>query len=215
MNKKLEHKSSHFQKLIRSVIVLYGKSNSGKTSTLMDLLMLLNRAFVKKFINTNLVKTNRSGVMYYQDAMFIFYYKEHLIFLSTFGDTQDICEANCHFFERKQANRDIYVIHNGTVKHLKDLSSTEKKSFFARKLKPSFCISACRTDGGPADAIMYFSKKVLDDVQNVVWIRKWRDPKAYNPIYTDQKTPIITADDEQLAKEIRNFIDRMIKNYHI
>lgn len=205
---------------IKSLITLFGTSNSGKTSTLMDLVMLLTNATVKKYINTYLVDVNtKTGLNYYNDAMFIFKYKNLNVYLSTFGDYREICERNCHFFERKKyllKTGLIHVIDGKTIITMDKLpSKTQNKYYKKKEYQPDICISACRTDGGPVDAMMYFSDKILPQVQNEIWLRKWRDPQNYKPKPIDKMPSIINVDDDKLAKEIKQLLDRMIKGKSI
>lgn len=205
---------------INSLIVLFGTSNSGKTSTLMDLVMLLTNARVRRYINTFLVDVNpKTGRNYYIDAMFIFKYKGLNIYLSTFGDTRYICERNCFFFERKQElmkSNLIHVFDGKTITTMDKLPTKIQNQYLKKKeYQPHICISACRTDGGPVDAMMYFSDKILPKVQNEIWLRKWRDPKHYEPKPIDNKPSIINVDDDKLAKEIKQLLDRMINGKSI
>ena len=200
-------------KQYQSLIVLYGLGNQGKTSTLTDLLFLLTNARVRDFINKNLTKMDKKGLMHYKDGCYVLRYKGRGVFISTYGDGRIECERNKDFFESKEIDVPIYVIEGTTVRELNSMSSKEQQRKYYN-VKPNFLISACRTEGGSVDATMYLADKLLSKIQQEVWIRKFGIKEDELPEYVYAAYPIITKYDDIVARDIKAFINRVRNNRH-
>jgi hypothetical protein len=197
----------------QALIILYGLGNQGKTSTLTDLLFLLTNAQVKHFVNKNFTKKDKKGLLHYKDGYYVLRYKGKGVFISTYGDGRIECERNKDFFECKEIDVPIYVIDGKTVRELKSMSDKEQQRKYY-DVKPNFLISACRTEGGSVDATMYLANKLLSKIQQEVWIRKFGIKEGELPEYIDLTYPIITKDDDNVARDIRAFINRVRNNEH-
>ena len=199
INNKNEH---------QALIVLYGLGNKGKTSTLTDLVFLLTNARVKGEINKIFINIDKNGNQRYRDAFYVVMYKGKRIFISTGGDGREICENNIAFFERKGIKQKIHIIEGTAICELDSLSKADQNNKYYR-VKPDFIVSACRTEGGSVDANMYFADKLLSKVNQEVWIRKYGMKEGEMPEYIDAKHPIITKNDNDVASDIKAFIDRV------
>ena len=191
-------------------IVLYGLGNQGKTTTLTHLLFLLTNNSVKNFINTNLVPKGKNGNLHYNDAYYILAYKNFVVFIATYGDGRDECERNNNFFACKEINKDlVYVVSDNNICKLSSLSNEKQKELY-HNAKPNIFITACRTDGGSVDATLYQTNKMLPHAKQIVWIRKMGLPKNAKPEYIDPAMPIVTTNDDKVANEIKQLLDRLL-----
>lgn len=191
-------------------IVLYGLGNQGKTTTLTHLLFLLTNNSVKNFINTNLVQTGKNGNQHYNDAYYILEYNGALVFIATYGDGRNECERNNNFFACKEINKDlVYVVSDNNICKLSSLSNEKQKELY-HNAKPNIFITACRTDGGSVDATLYQTNKMLPHAKQIVWIRKMGLPKNAKPEYIDPAMPIVTKNDDKVANEIKQLLDRLL-----
>ena len=197
----------------QSLIVLYGLGNQGKTNTLTDLLFLLTAPDIKIFVNKNFIRVNRRKVKHYKDGYYVLSYEEKNVFISTYGDGRKECERNKDFFEGKKIDEPIYVIDGPHIIELNEMTETEQQSRYYNN-KPDFLISACRTEGGGVDATMYLADKLLPNVLQQVWIRKFGIKDGQSPDYIDSTYPIITKNDDKMAHDIKGFIDRVKDNKH-
>ncbi len=200
-NGKIRHKA---------LIVLYGLANQGKTSTLMDLLFhLTNNNQVKQYVDKHFTKKNRKRQQCYKDGYFVLSYMDNSIFISTCGDGAAECERNKDFFERKPISQPVYIIDGTQVTPLAKLSEEEQKAKFYN-VTPQICVSACRTEGGSVEATMYMSKKFLSHIRQELFIRKIGSSGSKMPKSIYQDGPIITNDDDILARNIKEYIDKIL-----
>jgi hypothetical protein len=178
-----------------TLIVLYGLGNSGKTSTLINVVKLLisPKAYASHIWNNG---------KRYQDVMIIIKFKEKLIYISTKGDGRNECEENILFFRRKLDETKILVVHKNKVVSLSSLSASEIKELY-RNAKPDICISASRTDGGSVAASDYHMMERLPSFRTGIWIRK---------VSAKQKLDeeLLTSIDRQVAEDMKNLIKRLI-----
>ncbi len=173
-------------------IVLYGNRNQGKTTTLMDLVVLLGggSAALEKALKSALLGKKR-----YKDARFVIKYNDFIIHIATGGDSWAVCRGNTQFFEgNNNGNQDVYLVSNGSIS-LMDIP--EKKIF--KDIHPQVVISACRPNAdsyGAIKAIHSYSETHLSDYTEQVWIKRdiAKDP-----------------DSKKIAKEIKNIIDNFLK----
>ena len=96
-----------------SNIVLYGKPDVGKTSTLQLLIILLCgggkldsavcQAFEKAFL-----KYDNNNNPYYHDVKVVTSYRDTTIYISTMGDTWANIRANLDFFKNDWRYKDVY-----------------------------------------------------------------------------------------------------------
>lgn len=146
-------------------IVLYGKRNCGKTTSLMELVVILS-GISSTVIERLLKKRGR-----YKDARFIVEYETKLIFIGTGGDTWAICRGNTDFFAGKYSSLlDVFLISGGKIKKL---DKAEKEIY--KRRRPDVCICACRPDGdgyGAIKAIHSYSEKAIMSYKQQIWIQK-------------------------------------------
>lgn len=151
----------------KQMIVLYGKANQGKTTTLRQLSIKLvgDNPEMTQAINALFKKNQKT-----KDIRIIVNYRGVLVFIATGGDAWSICRSSCEFFEGKFAKKkDIYIVDaNG----LRQLTGEEKKTFGG---KPTVAICACRpyADGnGAIKAIHSYSVGHIMDYSEQVWLKK-------------------------------------------
>ena len=120
----------------KQMIVLYGKANQGKTTTLRQLSIKLvgDNPEMTQAINALFKKNQKT-----KDIRIIVNYRGVLVFIATGGDAWSICRSSCEFFEGKFAKKkDIYIVDaNG----LRQLTGEEKKTFGG---KQTVAICDCR-----------------------------------------------------------------------
>ncbi len=142
-------------------IVFCGKTNTGKTSTLMYLAALLaggSRTIVPSIWNSVNSLFFRGGKPK-KDARFIIDYKDIRVFIATGGDTWNISTSNYDFFMDDFRRLDLYVIDLKGVHQLNNKSKTKLHG-------PDICICACRTAddrNGAIEAIHSYSKDIFLD----------------------------------------------------
>ncbi len=197
----------------QSLIVLYGLGNQGKTSTLTDLLFLLTNARIRDYVNAYFVRTMSNGSICYNDGYYVLKYERRSVFIATYGDGREECERNKDFFEHRPIDVPIYVIEKDRVLVLDELSEKEQKKKY-KDVTPDFCISACRTEGGSVDAMMYLSDKMLPHILQEVWIRKLGIAEGEKPDFIYPSVPIITRKDDNVARAIKAFIRRVKDHQH-
>ena len=151
----------------KQMIVLYGKANQGKTTTLRQLSIKLvgDNPEMTQAINALFKKNQKT-----KDIRIIVTYRGVLVFIATGGDAWSICRSSCEFFEGKFAKKkDIYIVDaNG----LRQLTGEEKKTFGG---KPTVAMCACRpyADGnGAIKAIHSYIVGHIMDYSEQVWLKK-------------------------------------------
>ena len=172
-----------------SIVVLFGKSSQGKSSTLQHLSVLLlsggnspdstiQKAFENKFWNGRT----------YNDFMLILKYrreadgKEARIYLSTKGDTWEIVENNFEFFYRqsKRQGKTIHVFNGTEFIEWKDLDDEEKKQWLQDS--PTICITPANFRRGSIQALRYYLDATYDDWKCEHWIRRERINTLKDPV---------------------------------
>lgn len=149
----------------KQMIVLYGKANQGKTTTLCQLTINLVGTEMTKAISALFKRHLKT-----KDIRIIVNYRELLVFIATGGDAWNICRSNCEFFEGKFAKKkDIYIVDSSGVRQL---AGDEKKNFEG---KPTVAVCACRpyADGnGAIKAIHSYSVTHIMNYSEQVWLKK-------------------------------------------
>lgn len=140
----------------RMLIVLYGKKNQGKTTTLLKLVKLLTGI------------TPPKG----KDGRFIILYKGYYILICTGGDCWDICKVNTTFFEGGTNDKTtVWVVVNNEFVKLKNLEGKEKY----KGIRSSVCITSCRPNGdsfGAIKAIHDYVEHHIDKYERMLWLQK-------------------------------------------
>ena len=189
----------------KGLVVLYGGLNTGKTSTLTELLFELTNTSIMAYFNKHMIST-KSKKLQYQDGYYIVEYRGHWIFIATGGDSLEVCENNDDFFDGKPSRgNNYYVIHTNDMQ-----PSTINKSDVA-KYQPDICVCPCHKDGETMLATRYLASKRMKDCLLQCWFQKIGMSKNQEPEYVYPSVPIITADDQLTAAEIKKAIDQIIK----
>ena len=174
---------------IEEIIVLYDKSNQGKTNTLRALIEELvgslpnEKGDIRVVIPNYRVKKQRKQVN---------------IFVTTCGDAPFIIEDNIRFFNGKMPDTlsvPMFIFENGRWNHI---DSEEQLAAY----DASICISACRSDGVGVDSIQYFIHAHLSYTFVSMWIRLSHLRKRLNITITKKKEP----DWRRLARELKKMI---------
>ena len=129
------------------LIVLYGKSNQGKTTTLMELAINLAGGGPAMDKSIKAIFNKKSKL---NDVRIIIEFKDVFIYIASGGDAWSICKGNTNFFESQFSKQIIYII---DASGLRQMSSEEKISFKMKKSKPKVAICACRPNGDQFGAI--------------------------------------------------------------
>ena len=175
---------------IEEIIVLYDKSNQGKTNTLRALIEELvgslpnEKGDIRVVIPNYRVKKQRKQVN---------------IFVTTCGDAPFIIEDNIRFFNGKMPDTlsvPMFIFENGRWNHI---DSEEQLAAY----DASICISACRSDGVRVDSIQYFIHAHLSYTFVSMWIRLSHLRKRLNITITKKKEP----DWRRLARELKKMVD--------
>lgn len=175
---------------IEEIIVLYDKSNQGKTNTLRALIEELvgslpnEKGDIRVVIPNYRVKKQRKQVN---------------IFVTTCGDAPFIIEDNIRFFNGKMPDTlsvPMFIFENGRWNHI---DSEEQFAAY----DASICISACRSDGVGVDSIQYFIHAHLSYTFVSMWIRLSHLRKRLNITITKKKEP----DWRRLARELKKMVD--------
>lgn len=147
-------------------IVLWGVGKSGKTSTLR---MLFEEMF-RDPKTKNVPITITSFLSNHKDFRIIIRYKELFVYLSTYGDTLEDTQANISFFDGEYANNRLHIYQPGfDVKQLDDGIN------YLQDFTPSFCISACRSDGRVPLPLEYYVEKMRIHTSSIVWLNKEKE----------------------------------------
>lgn len=178
----------------RLLIVLYGKKNQGKTTTLKELILLLaNSGIISPKLSTSLYKLfPHKGKN--KDGRFILEINKKRILIATAGDSWTISRGNVEFFESKyKLSMRIYRV---TSSSIYELSIKEKEDY--KNEKADVCICACRPSGDSTGAIkalhMYCEEAIAHNYTYQLWVQK-------NSL----------KNDSTLAKELYDLVDTFIK----
>lgn len=178
------------KKTIEEIVVLYDKSNQGKTNTLRALINELvgslpnGKGDIRVIIPNYRAKNQRKRVN---------------IFVTTCGDSPLIIEDNIRFFNGKMPDTltvPMFIFENEAW------SCIKSQEHFAT-YDANICISACRTDGVGVDAIQYFMHSHLSYTFASMWIRLSHLRKKLNVTTTKKKEP----DWGKIARELKKTID--------
>lgn len=183
----------------RLLIVLYGDSNKGKTTTLKELVLLLAnggtvlpalRALLYKFLPPKGKK---------KDGRFILEVNNKLIYIATGGDTWAISRGNVDFFEGNHlTSMKIYRV---TSSSIVPMSLTEKKKKYLNR-KADICVCACSPEGDSTGAIkalhMYCEEAIAHNYVYQLWVQKNSG-----------------MNDTAKAKELYDLVDTFIKTEKI
>lgn len=175
---------------IEEIIVLYDKSNQGKTNTL--------RALIEELVGSlpNVKGDIRVVIPNYRVKK---QRKQVNIFVTTCGDAPFIIEDNIRFFNGKMPDTlsvPMFIFENGRWNHI--VSENQLAAYDA-----SICISACRSDGVGVDSIQYFIHAHLSYTFVSMWIRLSHLRKRLNITITKKKEP----DWRRLARELKKMVD--------
>jgi hypothetical protein len=196
-----------------SNIVLYGKPDVGKTSTLQLLIILLCgggkldpavcQAFEKAFL-----KYDNNGNPYYHDVKVVTSYRDTTIYISTMGDTWANIRANLDFFKNDWRYKDVYHYgSNGFVKYDKDKLKKE------RMPKGQILVSAVRDDDsqtGSMHAMRILNATRMSDWQRELWVHKIECSKNGEPLEGFSFTKPFLKSDYDLAVKMVKYIDQII-----
>lgn len=156
----------------RLLIVLYGDSNQGKTTTLKELvLLLINGGIILPALRALLYKLLPSKGKNV-DGRFILEVNNKRIYIATAGDTWAISRGNVDFFEgRHLTSMKIYRV---TSSSIAPMSLTERKDFLDKKA--DICVCACSPDGDSTGAIkalyMYCEEAISNNYYYQLWLQK-------------------------------------------
>ena len=175
---------------IEEIIVLYDKSNQGKTNTL--------RALIEELVGSlpNVKGDIRVVIPNYRVKK---QRKQVNIFVTTCGDAPFIIEDNIRFFNGKMPDTlsvPMFIFENG---RWNQIDSEEQLAAY----DASICISACRSDGVGVDSIQYFIHAHLSYTFVSMWIRLSHLRKRLNITITKKKEP----DWRRLARELKKMVD--------
>lgn len=192
----------------KSIIVLYGNSNVGKTSTLQQMIIRLcggskliptiQSAFESKFLTVN-----SHGKHYYKDANVILSYKGHNIFVSTGGDTWAKVRGNFEFMRNITDPKNVYVFHNGSFEIFENLKSQEQDMFRECSV---FVTAASLSPYGAFEAAKYFTTGRAGEFHCEAWVRKEKSKQS--PFIDKYKR--VRKSDDVYAEKIIKVIDRII-----
>ena len=151
-----------------NLIVLYGKKNHGKTTTLIKLLELLanGKSQILSDINKYFYKSGKAT-----DCRIVVEYNNMLILIATFGDSWEYSRVNTDFFE--------FIVDGKTTMFLMDASGVKPLSrmdylnYKDRTIQ--FYICACRSEGdgfGAMKAYLSYMEQSVYKFAHILWIRK-------------------------------------------
>ena len=192
----------------KSIIILFGKSNVGKTSVLQQLIIRLcggnsiNSAIQSTFLS--MIKcVNVQNKPYYKDVNMILRYKNANIFISTGGDDWAKIRGNFDFVKSIKQPKSVYVYHQGRFEAYDKLNKEEKDIYKEYNI---FISAASLSKKGATEAAKYFTVELAEKLQSEAWIRK---DKGSLSNYIDPLN-LIRQSDDQYAKEIITVIDRIL-----
>lgn len=165
--------------MYENLIILYGLSHTGKTSTLYQLLKLIGMASskVSSAAITAFVKSQeridaKTGRLYYADCRIIIPFDKILVAIATYGDGREVCEDNMHFFRMERDKTPQFYWYNGTKFVPYKKRDKNKDEIPWEDITPTVFVSACRTTGGAVRAMNYCADYYLQDILSIHWIHK-------------------------------------------
>lgn len=178
----------------KAFLVLFGEGNTGKTTTLRQLIRNLS---------------GLSKLPSKDDVRVIVKYRDKNIYISTYGDTKEHICRNVLFFGGEYtgkigSNDKVFFIDNGGTHEV-------AASRYDKLFKPSILISACHPGGAPAAMNLAFSQTVMNKLDYHLWIRKVKDETADNavPPYGHNNP---SPSDITMANHLKDIIDKVIDN---
>lgn len=192
----------------QSIIVLYGNSNSGKTSTLQQLIIRLcggNKLTptVQSAFESTFLTVNSHGKRYYKDANVILSYKGQNIFISTGGDTWAKVRGNFEFMSTIAAPKNVFVFHYGSFVIFDSLKTQEQGLYRNCKV---FITAASLSPYGAFEAAKHFTISMAGKFHCEAWVNK---EKSKRSSFIDNYKRIRKSDDAY-AEKIIKVIDRII-----
>ena len=170
----------------RMLLVLYGKENVGKTSTLVYLALLLaGNGIIDKNLESKVKRLLKYKNSKFEDARFIIECNGKLVLLSTFGDNWAACRINSDFFQGTYNNST--TIYRLTASNIIPLKSNERNRYAS--MSADVCVSACRPCGDGFGALKALHNHVEltekaeetntgDNYEYQLWLRiKPKEPK--------------------------------------
>lgn len=180
---KLGNTSSTEQK--NALLVIFGTSKSGKSSTL--------RALIQSLIAPTPFTINR-------DVKMIVYYRGKYIYFSTQGDTFECCAKGVSFFEDiNNVGNKVLLFDGKTIKPMVD-------SKYLEDFPPSIYVTASRTSGGPLDVQMGYMRHCLENLTTCIWIKKEHFSKDKEKEYLQD----IQTKTQYMKRLIDQIIDRKL-----
>lgn len=195
-------------------IALYASGNNGKTSALWLTILKLAEGepfypAVYKLFDDSIDKTKKT----LRDVRIAFPKNGRMVYISTIGDTREICEANMYFFLDEEKHlvdimRNHYVVGGKRIK-AKEMYDKNLWKIWKDHQLSKFCISPCHTEGGTVDATIYCSDMLIEDekVDRVVWIYKKSCPKNQNKLFSQE--------DVKVAEDIYALFVRTAGGQHV
>lgn len=172
----------------KAFFVLFGEGNSGKTSTLRQLICML------------------SGITQAPDkadVRVIVKYRGKNIYIATYGDVKEQICRNILFFEGEYTGK-VFFIDKSNVE---EISISRYDKFFS----PSIFISASRPSGGAVTMNLAFAQTVMNNLDYHLWVRKEKDKtadKVVPPYGHNNPSP----SDMTMANHLKDLIDKVIDN---
>lgn len=149
-------------------IILYGKRNVGKTTSLVKLAkLLIGDPGISANIDALLLKPNGG----YKDARFVIDSPYGIIIICTAGDSWTVCDQDCDLFKNSLSGKiPVYLVDSlGIVEY-----NGKTIGPFLDTRQPKVCVCACRPSGdnyGTIKALHYYSEKYLMDYDEQRWIQ--------------------------------------------
>lgn len=149
-------------------IILYGKRNVGKTSSLVKLAkLLIGDPVISAGIDALLLKPNGG----YKDARFLLDSPYGIIIICTAGDSWTVSDQNCDLFKNSLSGKiPVYFVNSSGIVEYN--GKTISPFFDIQQVK--VCVCACRPSGdndGAIKALHYYSEKHLMDYDEQRWIK--------------------------------------------
>lgn len=192
----------------QSIIVLYGNSNSGKTSTLQQLIIRLCGGgqllpAMQSVFESTFITQNSHGKFYYKDANIILLYQGCNVFISTGGDTWAKVRSNFEFMSTIANTEATYVFHNGSFEIFDDLASQDQELYSNCNV---FVTAASLSPYGAFEAAKHFTADLAGGFHCEAWVRKEKSKQS--PFIDKYKR--IRKSDDVYAEKIIKVIDRII-----
>ena len=197
----------------KMLMILYGKENEGKTSTLVYLALLLaGNGNIDKNLESKVKRLLKYKNSKFEDARFIIECNDKLVLLSTSGDNWAMCRINGEFFQGTYVKlTNVYRLTASDI----ILLDIDEKNYFA-SMSADVCVSACRPCGDGFGALKALHNHVEltekaeetntgDSYEYQLWLR------------IKPKVPILTIHQVEKrlkaqAKDLWTIIDRYLNN---